>query len=114
MGTWTYTDGRWQGFLTDVDVTIDLGEVRDIHYVGATFMMQPGPEIFLPKKVEIFVSNDGERFEKAGEVWNEVPVADKSVLYTLFGTSVNASCRYVRYHAKQDHAWLFVDEIVVN
>lgn len=114
MGTWTYMDGRWQGFLTDVDVTIDLGEVTDIHYVGATFMMQPGPEIFLPKKVEIFVSNDGERFEKAGEVWNEVPVADRSVLYPIFGTSLNASCRYVRFHAIQSHAWLFVDEIVVN
>ena len=114
MGSWSYGDGRWQGFRSDVDVTIDLESVQTIHYVGATFMMQPGPEIFLPKKVEIFVSNDGDSFEKVGEVWNEVPVADKSVLYTLFGTSLNASGRYVRFHATQSLAWLFVDEIVVN
>ena len=114
MGSWSYGDGRWQGFLSDVDVTIDLDSVQDIHYVGATFMQQPGPEIFLPKKAEIFVSDDGEHFEKAGEVWNEVPVADPSVLYLLFGTSVNARGRYVRYHAVQNYAWLFVDEIVVN
>ena len=114
MGSWSYGDGRWQGFLSDMDVTIDLGSVQDIHYVGATFMQQPGPEIFLPKKVEIFVSDDGARFEKAGEVWNEVPVADPTVLYNLFGTSVNARGRYVRYHAVQNYAWLFVDEIVVN
>ena len=114
MGSWGYGDGRWQGFLSDVDVTIDLESVQELHYVGATFMMQPGPEIFLPKKVEIFVSEDGERFEKAGEIWNEVPVADKSVLYPLFGTSLNARGRYVRVHAIRSYAWLFVDEIVVN
>lgn len=114
MGSWSYGDGRWQGFLSDVDVTIDLGSVQELHYVGATFMMQPGPDIFLPKKVEIFVSEDGEHFDKAGEVWNEVPVADPPVLYTLFGTAINAKGRYVRYHALQSYAWLFVDEIVVN
>ena len=114
MGSWSYGDGRWQGFLSDVDVTIDLGSVQEIHYVGATFMMQPGPEIFLPKKVEIFVSDNGADFEKAGEIWNEVPVSDQSVLYPLFGTSLNATGRYVRYHAVQSTAWLFVDEIVIN
>lgn len=114
MGSWSYSDGRWQGFLSDVDVTVDLGAVEDIHYVGATFMMQPPPQIFLPKQVEIFVSEDGVHFEKVGEVWNEVPVADRSVLYPLFGTSINARGRYVRYHATRSHAWLFVDEIVVN
>ena len=114
MGTWSYGDGRWQGFLSDIDVTIDLGSVQPIHYVGATFMMQPGPQIFLPKKVEIFVSDDGKQFEKAGEVWNEVPVADRSVLYPLFGTSLNASGRYVRFQAAQGRGWLFIDEIVVN
>ena len=77
-------------------------------------MMQPPPQIFLPKQVEIFVSEDGVHFEKVGEVWNEVPVADRSVLYPLFGTSINARGRYVRYHATRSHAWLFVDEIVVN
>ena len=114
MGTWSYGDGRWQGFLSDVDVTIDLGSRQDIHYVGATFMMQPGPDIFLPRKVEIFVSDDGVDFEKVGEVWNEVPATDTSVLYPLFGTSVNATGRYIRYRAVRSYAWLFVDEIVVN
>lgn len=113
-GGWSYGDGRWQGFLSDVDVTIDLGSVQDIHYVGATFMMQPGPEIFLPVKVEIHVSDDGVRFDKAGEIWNEVPHADKSVLYPLFGTSVNTRGRYVRYYAQRSYAWLFVDEIIIN
>ena len=76
--------------------------------------MQPGPEIYLPEKAEIFVSEDGKHFEKAGEVWNEVPASDKSVLYPIFGTSINAHGRYVRYYARRSYAWLFIDEIVVN
>ena len=115
MGTWAYADGRWQGFLSDFDVTIDLGGVQPIHYVGATFMQQPGPQVFLPKYIEIFVSADGQHFEKAGEVWNVVPRSDRSVLYNLFGTQIKADGRYVRYHAvRRNNAWLFVDEIVVN
>ena len=114
MGTWSYGDGRWQGCLSDVDVTVDLGEAQPIHYVGATFMQQPGPEIFLPKRVEFFVSEDGVDFTPAGEVWNETPVRDPAVLYTLFGTSVNAQARYVRMHATRSFAWLFVDEFVIN
>lgn len=114
MGSWSYGDGRWQGFLSDVDVTIDLGRVESVHFVGAYFMMQPGPEIFLPRKVEVLLSDDGREFRKVGEVWNEVPYSDRSVLYPLFGTSVKARGRYVRFKAERTYAWLFLDEIIVN
>lgn len=114
MGGWAYDDGRWQGFLTDFDVTVDLGSVTPLHYVGATFIQQTGPGIHLPSKVEIYVSQDGENFELAGEVWNEIPKEDESILYVPFGTQVNASARYVRYYAKKTAGWLFTDEIVIN
>ncbi len=114
MGGWAYDDGRWQGFLSDFDVTVDLGSERPVHYVGATFIQQPGPDIYLPSKVEISVSLDGVNFEPAGEVWNEIPREDGSVLYVLFGTNVNATARYVRYYAKRTAAWLFTDEVVIN
>ena len=113
-GSWGYGNSPWQGFLSDVDVTVDLGGVKPVHYVGATFMQQPGPEIFLPKKVEIFVSKDGVDFVKAGEVWNEVPTASETILYMPFGTVVNEEARFVRYRAIREKAWLFVDEIIIN
>ena len=58
-GGWSNSDGRWQGFLSDVDVTVDLGEVTPVHYVGATFMQLAGPYIFMPEKVEIYVPGTG-------------------------------------------------------
>ena len=33
LGGWTYGDRKWQGFLTDMDVTVDLGAVKPVHYV---------------------------------------------------------------------------------
>ena len=56
---WTYSDQRWQGFLSPIDVTIDLGSVQDVHYVGGTFMQLIGPGVFMPEKVDIYVSEDG-------------------------------------------------------
>jgi hexosaminidase len=65
IGGWTYSDGRWQGFLSDIDVTIDLGSVKPVHYVGGTFMQLAGPGVFMPRKVDIYVSGDGKDFVKA-------------------------------------------------
>ena len=115
LGSWGYANSPWQGFInSDLDVTIDLGSVKPIHYVGATFMMQSGPEIFLPKRVEIFVSADGTDFTKAGEVWNEISADTGGVMYIPFGTTLNAEARYVRYHAVRGRGWIFVDEIIIN
>ena len=111
-GGWAYKDDRWQGFLSDVDVTIDLESVQDIHYVGATFMCVPGPGIFLPRKVEVWVSADGNDFVKAGESFNEMK--EPVVSYILYGVPLSARARYIRFKAFRSEDWLFVDEIVVK
>ena len=111
-GGWAYKGDRWQGFLSDVDVTIDLETIEEIHYVGATFMCVPGPGIHLPTKVEVWVSADGKDFSKAGEVFNEM--RDSVVSYILFGMPVSAKGQYVRFKATRSKEWLFVDEIVVK
>ena len=115
LGSWSYANSPWQGFISsDLDVTVDLGSVKPVHYVGATFMMQSGPEIFLPKRVEIFLSSDGVDYVKAGEVWNEIPAGTEGNMYIPFGTTLSAEARYVRYHAIRDRGWIFVDEIIIN
>lgn len=115
-GGWSYGDGRWQGFLTDIDVTIDLGKVMPVHYVGGTFMQLIGPEVFMPSKVDIYLSIDGEDFVRVAEVWNDVSVNDENLVFRSFDTVCNAEARYVRYHAARSHkrGFLFLDEIVVN
>jgi hexosaminidase len=62
LGGWSYGDGRWQGFQSDVDVTVDLGRVQPVHYVTATFLADPGAWIYLPDRVSVEYSVDGEHF----------------------------------------------------
>lgn len=116
IGGWTYSDKRWQGFLSPIDVTIDLGEIMDIHYVGGTFMQLIGPGVFMPEKVEIYVSEDGEAFTHVAQIWNDVSTSAPELLFRTFDTICNVKARYVRYHASRSpmHGFIFLDEIVVN
>ena len=111
-GGWSYGDGRWQGFLSDIDVTIDLEHVQDLHYVGGTFLCYIAVGIYLPREVEIWVSEDGADFQLAGHVPNELK--EPSQGYVLFGTQLQARGRYVRFVAKRRQEYQFLDEIVVN
>ena len=116
IGGWTYSDRRWQGFLSEIDVVIDLESVQDIHYVGGTFMQLKGPGVFMPEKVEILVSQDGETFEQVAQVWNDISVEAEDLLFRSFDTICNVKARYVRYRAARSpmRGFLFLDEIVVN
>ena len=111
-GGWSYGDGRWQGFLTDIDVVIDLESVQPVHYVGGTFLCEPGPDIFLPKSVEVWLSKDGENFEQAAFIPNEIQKPSQS--YVLFGTPVTAEARYIRFVAHPTRGFQFLDEVVIN
>lgn len=116
IGGWTYSDKRWQGFLSDIDVTIDLGEVTSVRYIGGTFMQLKGPGVFMPRKVDVYVSSDGESFTRIAEVWNDVSTENPDLLFRSFDTICDVEARYIRYHAGRSTArgFLFLDEIVVN
>ena len=116
IGGWTYSDQRWQGFLSPIDVTIDLGSVQDVHYVGGTFMQLIGPGVFMPRKVDILVSEDGENFQLVETVWNDVSTSAEELQFKTFQTICNVKARYVRYHAYRStmRGFLFLDEVVVN
>lgn len=115
-GGWTYSDKKWQGFHSDVDVTVDLGEIKDIHYIGATFMQLKGPYVFMPEKVEISVSGDGEEFSSLGVIYNDIGTDNTALLFKPFSVICNTQARYVRYRAYRGEIkeWLFTDEIVIN
>ena len=121
LGGWFYKDNRWQGFLCDVDVTIDLGAVKDIHYVGATFLSHTSAEVGFPVRTEACFSEDGVTFSTPVVCLLEVPDNDSCALLNTIGTVVNAKARYIKYKAIRDditknrnHAFIFIDEIVVN
>ena len=116
-GTWTYADGRWQGFLGrgGVDVIIDLGEVTHIESISADFMQYCGPGVFMPCLVEIAISDDGEEYTKIADIEHEVVVEDVPS-FKSFGWSGSAEARYIRYkaHRSSFSGFLFIDEVVVK
>ena len=108
QGGWSY-GSNWQGFLSDVDVTIDLGAVRPVHYVTATFLAHPSAGIYQPKRVRIDISTDGETFTTVSDLVGENPDG----LYVPYGAPVGRDARYIRYRATRTKEWLFTDEIQV-
>ena len=116
-GTWTYADGRWQGFLGrgGVDATIDMGEVMEISSISADFMQYCGPGVFMPCLVEIAVSEDGENYTKIADIEHEVMVEDVPS-FKNFGWEGSVKARYIRYkaHRSKFSGFLFIDEIVVR
>ena len=116
IGGWTYSDNRWQGFLSDIDVTIDLEEVQKVSYIGGTFMQLIGPGVFMPQKVDILVSEDGVSYELLNTIWNDVPTTAAELLFKDFHTICDVKVRFVRYHAYRStmRGFLFLDEVVVN
>lgn len=116
-GGWTYQDRKWQGTLRDVDVTLDLGEVKPLHSVSASFMHSPAPGVFLPDSVIVSVSADGQNFERVAVMRGDIPVSTLQVQIKDFTAPLNTQARYINLRAtrhKKHRAWLFIDEIVVN
>lgn len=114
LGGWTYSDHKWQGLLNDLDVTVDLGSVKPVRYVGATFMHLPEPGVYTPKRVTVSVSADGETFTEVGTVWGDIPDGVGNLLFKTYGVACDVRARYVRMYGVRNKGFLFTDEIIVN
>ena len=115
-GGWTYTDKKWQGFIKDgVDVTIDLGEEKDITEVTAQFMQMCIPDVWFPAEVIISTSCDGNKFSELARIEHTV-VRDEGLSFKEYGWKGNTKARYINYRAKcgPQRGWLFTDEIIVR
>lgn len=119
QGGWAYSKSDWQGFNGDMDVTIDLGKVQPLHYVGAWFYSCYTNWITFPERTEVWVSEDGENFTLASTVTCQIKEDRESgTMYSLFGAPVDVTARYVRMLAvlgtQPQHGFVFTDEIVVK
>ncbi len=113
-GGLTYLDGRWQGYLDDLDCVIDMEEETDIHKVSIRFMQLIGPGVFQPGQVELLTSEDGENFISRGIVPTTVPADDPDLLFQEYTFDGNWRTRYIRLKApRANPGFIFADEIVV-
>ncbi len=127
-GTMNFRDGLWQGYQgIDIDATVDLGKEKSVSEIGTGFYQESGSWIFMPDSVQYFVSTDGEHFEEAGVIRNDVPEEDPDAIKKDFVLRFDKrKARYVRIVANNigvcppwhpgagGKAWLFIDEIFAN
>ena len=117
-GGWNYGDRRWQGWLdTDVELVVDLGERQPVKRIAACFMQGFYADIWMPRAVEISVSDDDRHYTPLAAVENDIPFEYKQDCYREFGWSGQTAARYVRLKARHNGhpgGWIFTDEIIVE
>jgi hexosaminidase len=127
-GNTNHSGGGWQAWeSTNMEVVVDLQQATEIHKISMGSFQNSGARIFFPKKVEFFVSSDGIRFRKVGEVVNEVDPLSGEIKLKDFATSftpvTTGFVKVVAYnlgkapksHQESDeNAWMFIDEIAVE
>jgi len=120
--------GDWLGFYgVDMDATVDLGEVKAVQRLAVGFLQDQNSWIFMPRGVRFETSLDGQRFEAAGEVGNDIDEhADGVVRHDYAVTFAVRRARYLRVHATAplvcpawhkgagNRSFIFADEIVVE
>lgn len=128
VGMADHTAPEWLGLEgPDLMATIDLGKRTAISKLAAAFLQSTGVGIFLPRRVEFAVSDDGNKFNTVATVMPDTSEREPGPLRSvLVADDVDTQGRYVRVSAENvgkvpdwhraagRRAWLFVDEILVN
>ncbi|HET6767778.1 MAG TPA: family 20 glycosylhydrolase [Chitinophagaceae bacterium] len=110
----------------DCEAVIDLGKEEKITDVVVHCLRESGSWIWQPKRVEVFVSNNGADFTSVG-LTDDFMVKSKGLETGTMKVAFNATnTRYVKIVVKNwgdipagnpgegSKAWLFVDEIEIN
>ena len=127
-GNDSFKTGRWQGYRgTNLVVTVDLGEARDVRSVSMGFIQDVGSWILMPRRVVIEVSEDGRAFRPFGNAESAVSPEERRAVTTDFVVEAGqVRARYVRarvitfgklpgwHPGAGEDAWFFTDEIVVR
>ena len=83
MGSFTYQDKQWLGYLKDLDVTVDMETVQPVSEVSIRFMQQIGPGVFLPSHVDILVSEDGVKYVNVKRIIHDISNKNPEFLKNL-------------------------------
>jgi putative alpha-1,2-mannosidase len=127
-GTTNFASGEWQGYQDqDFVAVIDLKKETEIHKLGGGFLQDARPWIWMPKRIEFEVSNDGENFTRIAEIKTDVAVDDmKPQIKDYIQEITPTKARYVRvkavnlgkipsWHPGAGYdAFIFVDEIFID
>jgi len=123
-----FANGRWLGIEgDDFEAIIDLEEKTTLNSITTSFLHDTKPWIFLPKHIEMSISEDGKSYTKIMERDNSVEL-NKNGKYVkeIKCDANNLQTRFIKIKAKNikecpdwhqgagGKAWLFIDEIIVE
>lgn len=119
--------GTFQGYWGEnVEAIIDLGSEEDISKIGGNFAQDERAWIFMPTKVEYYISSDGKNFTLLETVQNPIDEKDETIQTHTFFTYKKTRTRYIKMKAYNrmtnpswhlsagEKSWLFIDEIIIE
>jgi hypothetical protein len=129
QGNVIFNSGRWVGYEgKDLDLTIDLGEVKPIRLISVRTLVSPSQWIMPHRGIWMWVSTDGKNFEDIYDLPAEPMPANKPDYIETDNVllPMPKDARFVRIKMLSEKsmpawhpnagktAWLFVDEITVE
>ncbi len=125
-GSTNYRLGPWQGYRSDFEAVIDMGEVKRISKISAGFLQDSQKWILLPPWVEFYTSRDGNTYQLQGRQSHSVDPRDETPQIAEISQPVRTDARYVKVIAKNfgmlpdwhigagGQAHLFIDEVTIK
>jgi hypothetical protein len=119
---------NWVGYEgSDMILTADFGKTIPFSSDQMTFLRATGTWIFLPEKVELEISDDGQHFQTLASLAGDTSIRDtKTELVNFDFKFTQTKSRFLRIHAKSiktcpawhkgfgQPSWIFCDEIIVQ
>ncbi|MCP5049755.1 MAG: glycoside hydrolase family 92 protein, partial [bacterium] len=100
-GSGDFKTGTWQGYEgVNLEAVVDLGKTKTIRKLSIGFLQDNNSWIFMPERVEFYVSSDGKTFELAAKVENDISHRREGSILKEFTATITASARYVKVIGK--------------
>ncbi|MDU2664017.1 MAG: FN3 associated domain-containing protein, partial [Clostridium perfringens] len=125
-GSLHYTDGKWLGYTENMEVIVDLGEVKEIKEIMVGFLQDTRAWIYYPKFVEFYSSLDGEKFTLLTREEKDKNEKREEVGKKDITSQREIKARYIKIFAKNEEvcpSWsimpgegptfIFVDQVTV-
>lgn len=120
--------GRWQGYSgQDINLEIDLGKTDTLNYLSMGFYQTTVSWVILPKRLDVFFSDDGIDYQKFVSLTHNIPADLPEAVVHHFETSLNGlKTRYLKivgvyygplpefHNSKGEPSMMFADEIIVR
>jgi predicted alpha-1,2-mannosidase len=125
-GTESWRNGSWLGYQGPFQATIDLGRVQPVLRVTGGFLQDQRSWIWMPRRVDVSISDDGETFRDVGTMTFSADERDDRVLIENPSIAIDANARYVRLRGESygrigdwhpgvgGEGFIFVDEVQVE